>query len=193
MVSLRFRKTYPIGAFIFLGLSFVGYSLLAMPTIQPHLGDGHFQNTSWRFPWSYLGVPVPGYEIDFPEFDLLTDRDVTYRIESLPNRPDRVGVYLAIWDPDQLLRRDAARKRLTASVRFDIYDERGELITHVQQPLATMIWAQPEGGDYGLYDLNESFFKTRPDASCTIRMRYSADPRLKDLKGFVHIRCGCSI
>ena len=192
-MQVRSKTTLVVLA-IFAGLAaLLAYNWLAMPAVRPHVGDGQFENTSWRFPWPYFGIPIPGYEIDFPEFDLSTDFDVTYRIEQLPQLRNRVGVYLSIFDPSKLLRDDEVRIKLIAQIQLDVRDEDGELVCHVRQPLAEMSWASPEGGDYGLYNLEESFFVSRTDGRYTLRVRYSSDPNLSGLKGFVHIRCGGSI
>jgi hypothetical protein len=190
--TYRWSRAAPL--ILFFGLvGMLAYYFLAMPAVRPHSGDGHFANLSWRFPWPYCGIPIPGYTIDFPQFDLATEFDATYHLENLPELPGKVGLYLSISDPNKIWRDDELRKQLVATIQFDVYDELGELICHVQQPLAKMWWASPEGGDYGLYNLDESFFVPRTGARYTLRVRYSPDPKFSGLKGFVHIRCGGSI
>jgi hypothetical protein len=169
------------------------YHFLAMPAVRPHSGDGHFENHSWRFPWPYLGMPIPGYTIDFPMFALSDEFDASYHFEGLPELPNEVGVYLSISDPKKIWRDDKVRKQLSARVQLDVHDEHGELVCHVLHPLAKMIWAQWEGGDYGVYYLHESFFVPRTGARYTVRVRYSPDTRFFGLNGFVHFRCGGSI
>src|SRR5690349_11539523 len=68
------------------------YNWLAMPDVRPHIGDGVFKDHSWRFPWRTVGLPVPGYQIDFPEFDLGKEFDATYHVEQLPQIRSKVGV-----------------------------------------------------------------------------------------------------
>lgn len=192
MRHARSRTTLIVTAIAVGSLVLLAYNWLTMPVARPHVGDGRFANHSWRFPWGIVGIPVPGYFIDFPAFDLGNDFDATYHIEQLPQIPPPIGVYLSILSPNRDWS-DEARKQLTAQVQIDVHDERGQRVCHVQQPLSEMVWASPEGGDYGLYNLDESFFVPLRGARYTLRVRYSPDPRFSGLKGFVHIRCGGSI
>ncbi len=183
-----------VGVLLF-GLAWmVAYPHWAMPDVRPHSGDGRFENHSFRFPWSYLGMPIPGYTIDFPQFDLSSDFAATYRLEKLPELPDRVGIYLSIYDPADIWFGENRRKTLAADVQIDIHDDEGNLVCHVEQPLAKMIWTLPEGGSkcFGLYNL-ESFFIPRTGARYIISVRYTPDSKLSGFKGFFHIRCGGSI
>ena len=185
-----------VGASLFLGFAWmVAYYFLAMPTVRPHSGDGCFENHSWRFPWPYLGIPIPGYTIDFPQFDLSNDFEASYHLEDLPAIHNPVGVYLSLHDPNNLWSNDGLRKKLIATIQFDIYDDGGRSVCHVEQPLAKMWWAWPEGGNhcFGLYVSDESFFVPNSGARYTLCVRYSPDPALRGFKGFVHIRCGGSI
>src|SRR5262245_160427 len=70
-MHLPLRNVLIAAALIVLGLvSNAIYRWWAMPTIRPHSGDGTFTNRSWRFPVPVVGMPIPGYTIDFPQFDL---------------------------------------------------------------------------------------------------------------------------
>lgn len=137
-------------------------------------------------------MPIPGYTIDFPEFDLSNEFSESYSLEKLPNIQKDVGIYLAIRDPDKKFDNDPERKQLNARFEFDLIDESGNMVAQLRHSLADMIWTW-EGADYGLYDLDQSFFNARPSARYRLRVRYSPDPALNGLKGFVHIRCGGSI
>jgi hypothetical protein len=171
------------------------YSTFAMPVVRPHVGDGHFINTSWRFPWRTIGLPIPGYEINFDEFDLGTEFDATYHIEQLPSFGNHVGVYLSINDPERRFTHDESRKKLTARLEIEVTDRQGNTLCQVQHPLGEMVWADPEGGPnaYGLYKLDESFFSPNGAGQYRIHLHYSPDPALKNFRGFAHIRCGGSI
>jgi hypothetical protein len=171
------------------------YERLAMPDVQPHVGDGRFENHSWRFPWKSVGLPVPGYTIRFEQFDLANPFEATYRIEKLPKLKPHVGVYVCVADPDRKWEDYAARKRLKTTIELDVTDGQGATVCHVRRPIGEMIWSDPEGGPntYGLYDLDESFFVPSDGERYQIRIRYIPEPGLAGFKGFVFIRCGGSI
>jgi hypothetical protein len=183
---------------VFLALAIAGwaiYSFFAMPPVRPHVGDGRFKNTSWRFPWVTVGIPVPGYEINFDEFELGNDFDATYHIEQLPNFGGELGIYLSVVDPRHELQSDESRHKLNASVDIEVVDGDGKRVCQVQQALGKMTWADPEGGadTYGLYLLPQSFFTSKHGEGYQIHLRYSPDQRMSGFRGFVHIRCGGSI
>lgn len=188
-----FKRIACVSLGIIVACGLLVYHFFAMPAVSPHLGDGRFQNTSWRFPWGDWGMPVPGYEIDFPEFDLSQDFAAEYHIEQLPELPAQLGIYLSIRDPQHNWRTDQSRKQLQGQFRFEVVDERAHQVCQMQEVLGKMVWAAPEGGDYGLYVLQESFFPPQPGARYTLRVHYTGDAKLLHLKGFVHIRCGGSI
>jgi hypothetical protein len=166
-----------------------------MPPVQRHAGDGQFSNTSWRFPWVTVGLPVPGYEINFDDFDLGEEFDATYNVARLPSLSGEVGIYLSVVDPGHELRSDESRHELNATVEIEVIDGNGKLACRVQQPLGRMTWAEPEGGadTYGLYLLPQSFFKSEQNEKYQIHLRYSPDDRMSGFRGFVHVRCGGSI
>jgi hypothetical protein len=181
-----------------LGLCLAGLLLFligscAAPKVRPHAGDGTFQDKSWRWPWGNVGMPVPGYTIDFPEFDLAAPFAAEYRLEDLPKLNAEVGIYLSIRDPGRVLQSDDQRRSLAAAVRFEVIDDDGHVVTQLDQSLAKLRWASPEGADYGLYDLNHSFFAARTEGQYRLRVQYLPDPKLSGFRGFVHIRCGGSI
>ncbi|MGD9644797.1 MAG: hypothetical protein AB7U73_03735 [Pirellulales bacterium] len=138
---------------------------------------------------------MPGYTIDFADFDLGAPFEADYHLERLPNPSKHMGVYLSIADPTHELEADDQREKLIAAVQFEVTDEQGQLVCQVDQPLAKMIWAAPEGGAdcYGLYQLDRSFFDARSEGKYRLRIRYTPDPKLIGFRGFVHIRCGGSI
>ena len=167
---------------------------LVMPPVQPHYGDGKFKNISWRWPWVTFGIPVPGYTIEFPHFMLAETYEAEFHIRHLPDIGAPV-VYLCIDDPDHRLPSDEARKLLTAKIRFDVTDEGGTTVCQVDQPLAKMVWAEPEGGanSYGLYLIPDSYLNSQKQGQYKLHVSYTPDPRLASFQGFVYIRCGGSI
>jgi hypothetical protein len=193
-VSKRKKIYLVIGLIALAIIGWFAYSVFAMPRIRPPAGDGTFANHSRRFPWGTVGIPVPGYTIEFEHFDLADPYDATYNVAQLPQIEQWPLVYLCVADPKRLLNTDAARHRLTAAVEFEITDSKGQSVCRVQQPVAKMWWSDPEGGrdTYGLY-VDESEFKYDPNEKYRIRVHYTPDPALKGFKGFVFIRCGGSI
>jgi hypothetical protein len=176
-------------------VSWGAYELFAMPAVEPHVGDGQFENHSWRFPHRDYGVPVAGYTIDFEQFDLGRPFAATYQVERLPLAGQRVGVYLSVVDPERKFHRLEARKQLGAEVEITIVDGDGTMVRTMKQPLGKLIWANSEGGadTHGLYDLVDSFFPAADGGRYEIRLRYQPDPALEGMTGFVHVRCGGSI
>lgn len=170
------------------------YSVFAMPDVHPHEGDGRFENTSWRFPWGGVGLPIPGYEITFDQIDLTEPFEATYEIADLSEPRHRVGVYFCIVDPERALKSDDVRKGLQGMIDIEVTDGTGHAVCHVKRSPADMIWADPEGGanTYGLYSLEESFFEARSGERYRIHVRYSPDPKLSGFEGFVFIRSGGS-
>jgi hypothetical protein len=177
------------------GIAWWTYDVFAMPSVERHSGDGRFENHSWRFPWRTYGLPIPGYLISFDEFDLSKDFAATYEIGYLPIIGREVVVYLCIRDPERKFSSDQVRKRLTNEWKLEVVNGQGKRGCELESPLAKMYWAEPEGGanTYGLYDLDGSEFKATKGGKYEIRVRYTGEPSLKGLKGFVHIRCGGSI
>jgi hypothetical protein len=159
------------------------------------VGDGKFTNISWRFPWRICGIPIPGYTIEFDHFDLSTEREVSYHLEKLPLVRSEVGVYLCLNDSQHLWQTDESHTQLKGRVELEVTDELGKSVCRVNQPLAKLIWAYPEGGPetYGLYKLQESFFPAVRNKKYRIHVHYSPDPSLKGVEGFVFIRCGGSV
>jgi hypothetical protein len=171
------------------------YSTLRMPDIRPHVGDGQFQNCSFRFPWRTVGMPIPGYSITFEQIDLATPLEDTYHVEALPQIGRHAVVYLCIIDPQRNWRTDASRAQLVALIEIDVIDGDHLAVCHISQPISKMWWADPEGGPstYGLHRVDESSFVPARGQKYDIRVRYLPDPQLSGMKGFIYIRCGGSI
>jgi len=167
-------------------------SKLIMRPITPHVGDGQFQNISWRFPWGTVGIPITGYSITFERFDLAKGYTASYTLEKVPDIGKCLEVYLCVVDSRRTLRDESTRRSLQAEIQFDVFDEHGRLVCHVKKPIAQMDWADPQGGTdcYGLYSLGQSQFFSRKDMKYTLHVRYSPDPQLSGFRGFVFVRCG---
>lgn len=196
MRRFKSRSVYAASVLVILGIVFaIVYRLLAMPRIMPHAGDGKFANISWRYPWVTIGLPVPGYTIDFEHFTLSKDHEATYQIEKLPALQNEVGIYLCVNDPAHRWRSDSSRKTLNAKVEIEVTDDSGRVVTRVDKQFSKLTWAEPEGGadTYGLYEIPNSFFRSQSQQKYRIQIRYSSDPAFEDLEGFVFIRCGGSI
>jgi hypothetical protein len=198
-IPARIKSVVPLALATVL-LSLAGYLVYSRVTrlgpLPPHHGDGTFKDISWRFsPDGLLSVPLYGYEISFPTFNLRDKYETEFKMKDLPDIGNDVIVYLCVADPEHRYRSDSAREGLTASIQFDISDEHGKSICHVAKPLAKMYWANPEGGAdcYGLYSLPESVFMSQKATQYRLHVRYSPDPKLVGFRGFVYIRCGGTI
>ena len=159
----------------------------------PHTGDGEFRNISWRFPWQNLGLPVPGYSIHFPRFDLGHSFEATYHFADLPDLGKPTGIYLCVNNPAA----DGGyidRELTTANFRFELQDDRGVVIAAIDRPLSKMIRTNDGGQNcWCFYDLDHSFFHTIRESRYRLRVRYVPDSELSSLEGFVFVRCGGSI
>jgi hypothetical protein len=166
--------------------------------VPPSHGDGNFRDISWRYPWPefHVGLPVPGFLIKFPGFDLSREYDAEFVVDDLHDIGSKVGVYLCVNDPDDRCRNDNTRKLLQASFEFEVRDSKGRLLTHAQKLLGEYSWCDPSrvgGRGCGLYSLEESFFSARAGEHYTIHVHYQPDPVLRDLWGCVYLECGGSV
>ena len=183
-----------------------------MPRVQPHVGDGTFRNVSFRYPWTSAGIPITGYTIEFPHFELSKPQTLSYRIEKLPQIDKSVGIYLCIIDPKHKFRHDRDQEQLTNGVTIDVVDESGRRVSGVNSQLAKMYWCEPGGAGpdtYGLFVMRgsnasnsvrgnangdlDSFFEPRQQANYEIHVKYEPDAKLEGLQGYVFIRCGGSL
>lgn len=178
-----------------LSLIWLAGSTFATRDLEPSQGDGLFTNTSWRFPWKRFGIWISGYTVKFPQFDLASPFDATYRIERLPSIGKDAVIYLCVADPKNQFRTRDTRERLGATIEITVVGAKGKPVCHVKKPVAKMVWANPEGGanTYGLYSIPESYFTPGSNEKYRIQIRYVPDAQLSDLEGFIWIRCGGSI
>jgi hypothetical protein len=168
----------------------VGYWLLALKTIPPHSGDGKFLDKSWRS----AVFRVPGYTITFPKFDLSTEYEESFEFSQVPNIGLQAGIYLCIKDPARAWWNNSSRKELKATVKFELLDSQGMVVTQLNSPVSALVWAtEGEDDDHGLYLLDESFFMPDPKERYRLRVRYSPDARFGSSQGYFYIRCGGSL
>lgn len=106
----RFIKVALI-CLLVLGCASVVYDFLApMRPVLPHRGDGTFQDLSRRVG----GVPVYGYSITLPEFDLGASYQAEFSMSGLQDIRRRCVVCLATKDPfDRWTGRWPANRSLT--------------------------------------------------------------------------------
>lgn len=166
-----------------------------IPRVRPHTGDGSFRNVSWRFPWQSVGLPVTGYSIHFPRFDLEQSFEATYQFTDLPNLGKPAVIYLCIHDPAAgAVGGYVNRVLTTANFIFELRDDSGSIVAGVDRPLSKMTRTNEGGqGCWGFYDPDHSPFYSRQSSQYRLHVRYTADSELSVLQGFVFIRCGGSI
>lgn len=164
--------------------------------VPPSHGDGEFADTSWRFPNNCpLGMPVLGYNVRFPAFDLGAQYDHEFVVHDLHEIGPKVGVYLFVDGP---VPSDAEQHQVRAEFAFEVRDSIGQVIAHLDQPIGKLIWTTPAhidgaGNGAGLYSLDESFFQVHRGEHYTLRVKYRPDPALRGRRGLVYLNCGGSI
>ena len=158
--------------------------------IPPSRGDGNFRDISFRFPWPSLpvGIPIPGYEVKFPTFDLGEEYHAEFVVSDLHDIGSKAGVYLFVGGP----RHYDGEHRLQAAFDFEVRNAKGQLMAHAKKPLGEFTWST-NGDGWGLYSLDQSFFRVHKGERYTLRVRYRPDPVLRARQGFVYLQCGGSI
>jgi hypothetical protein len=167
-----------------------GVAALWMPSIEAHAGDGKFRNISQR-----AGpLAIPGYMIEFPEFNLGKPHKALYQFSSLPalglgfgSRP--CGMYLVIPENRDDWGLNLVQVGGIASVATELRDSRGEVVAQTQGKLRDMIWGNWHGANR-LYQLRSSFFDPVNSESYTLQVDYSPDPGLAPYEARVGLECG---
>lgn len=187
---MRRRHLYKVGLSVSLALicTALGYSCFAFPSIQPHRGDGVFQDLSRRASI----FPITGYSIRFAKFDLGHEYEASFHFSHIPSIGKKCGVYLAVRDPDGYWLFDKHVKQLQeGTMQLQLLDSRGATVVQTGGSLKDYTW-------YGcrdlhaLYRLKESFFAPRTDEEYTFRIVYHPDPKLALYEGFGYLLCGGS-
>jgi hypothetical protein len=193
----------------------------ALQPLPPHQGDGFFDDTSWRFPYRSVGVPVWGFQVVFPEFCPGEAYDAEFQVSGLPQIGRKVGVYLLLSSSGGEAQEESERQanemaqqedqvdldtlqtkfkdELTAVWEFEVCDSQDHVITSVAKPLSELTWSTPsrERG-YGIYSFSSragdgSHFHTRENECYTLRVRYRPDERLRPFRARIYLQCGGSI
>lgn len=151
---------------------------------QPHTGDGTFVDTSQGF----FPLRVPGFRIEFDEFDLSENYQAEYRVSKLPclAEQDR-NIELFIVDGENWRK---ALQECQAKVKVEIRDSSRKVVMTLDKPLKELIWAMDGSKVYG-YDQG-NFLDAGADGEFTLSLMYQGDDRLRT-KGFLRIDCGGSI
>jgi hypothetical protein len=187
---MSWRRLFIVGLAVGLAYSCValGYTCFALPPIQPHQGDGIFEDLSRR-----AGIfPITGYSIRFTEFDLGRDYEASFRLSHVPNIGKKCGVYLAIRDPDDYWFFDSHIRQLQqGKMQLELLDSRGAIVVQTGGKLKGYTWYGCRDL-HGLYRSNESFFTPRTDEEYTLRIVYHPDLKLASYKGFGYLLCGGS-
>lgn len=174
-----------------------GKPLVAL-RIPPSSGDGNFRDISWRFPWPSLpvGLPVTGYVVKFPAFDLGEEYHAEFAVKDLHDIDKRVWVYLLV---DVGRFSDDETQQLQATFEFEVLDGKGQTVAHAKNRLGELTWSTPLGvsdsspDSSGLYSFKESFFQVHKGENYTLRVQYHPDPALRSRRGFVYLQSGGSI
>ena len=170
-----------------------------LPQLSPSRGDGDFHDISWRFPPGFpIGLPVPGYVVNFPAFDLDKEYQHEFVVENLPDLKQDVGVYLFATVPWDSFQTDNKKSQLQAEFEFEVLNSEGQVVAHTKKPLSELTWSTPPGinrhdDGYALYSFGESSFQSHKDERYTLRVSYRPDPTLHARQGFVYLECGGSI
>jgi hypothetical protein len=158
--------------------------------LNKYSGDGVIKDESIRF----LVLPVKGYSISFPIFNLGTNQNKSYRLSELPTIGKKVGIYFVIEDPIYYWR-DENIKTLEGGIEIILRDSKGVQLIKINSKLKDLIWSShyAKVNGHALYNLDKSFFNSDRSQNYVLDFRYIADMKLKQTNGNVYIRCGGSL
>jgi hypothetical protein len=132
--------------------------------------------------------PVP----TFPQFDLGEEHVASYRVGGLYEVGPRFYFYLAIEDPEgHWFGRDAEIKQLTGSLQLQVLDGAGNILGESNGPLSDHVWGYWHGA-HRLYNRQAPvplYFSPKRGEEYTLRISYTADPRLAGFKGYGYLQC----
>lgn len=157
------------------------WSACSLPPIPEHQGDGVFRNISRR-----IGlIPLPGYTISMPEFDLTQPFQAEYKVSGLTNLGRKCGVYLAFDDPELNLAKPIGQeKERPPTLSLMLTDSRGRTVVDAKGNLHEFIWSSA-GSRIMLYQMERSFFHPNINEEYTLRIAYTPDPAFAGYRGFV--------
>ena len=159
-------------------------------------GDGKYQDISWLFPRPDfpIGLPVLGYRVNFPAFNLDNTYEQVYVVENLPNYHTDVHVLLLVNAPDGF-RPDEDKQRLQADIEYEICDAKGQVLVHARESLAEMQWTGksnfgPYTHGYELKIPGGTSFPYRRWKRYTLRVKYRPDQALRGGEGLNYLEWG---
>jgi hypothetical protein len=194
MNGWRAEKRIVVGAFLVMSAALLGTCvwMFVLTPIPSHRGDGQFQDTSHR-----VGpLPIRGYTISMPEFDLGEAHQAEYHVAGLTNIGQDCGVYLAFHDPNDKRFFGGEWRNLEGKLRLELLDSRGSIVVATSGRLADYTWYEELGASHhlvALYQLDKSYFRPNRRDEYLLRISYVPEPRLKGYKGFAYLRCTESI
>lgn len=183
--------------FILRGLLMLTSFNIIWDGIPPHHGDGVFTDNSLKM----IGpLGVHAYSIRMPDFDLGNLKEETYVVSNLTPKRSRLGLEVFLGIEDDIPVREPAleKQNLKGLFRIFIKDSRGKLILHVEDDMSNCIWGEMRNlrqkdnswvDVYLLYPRDQNFhFTPIKKETYQIFLRYTPDPRLEGLKGFVGMK-----
>jgi hypothetical protein len=152
-----------------------------IPDMSHFNGDGRFENLSRRVGWSYY----PEYRIVMPEFDLGTERRVTYSLTGIPNIGEDCYLFFCVLTPEK--DRNGELPGLTRDViAIDITDSAGRTLASINGNLRQLIrTTSSRDSFFYLYGRNGNSFVPNPKDKLVVKVDYSADDQMRGFKGFV--------
>lgn len=132
--------------------------------------------------------PIPS----FPHFDLGEDYAASYQVSGLSDIGPYFSFYLAIEDPEgRWFGRDAEIKELAGSLRLQILDGAGNVIAESSGRLSDHVWSYQRGAHllYSREPFGPPEFSPKRDEQYTLRISYTADPKLTSFTGYGYLKC----
>jgi hypothetical protein len=164
----------------------VGHYPYLKKEVAKYNGEGAIKDISLRF----IVMPIPGYSITFPPFDLDQPFEHTYTLSNLPALAN-AGVFLIVESENYF--EDEERLKLNSRVELTITDSQSQTALGVDNHLKEMIWMYAHRGvvtGHALYNLDTSFFAPNKHETYKLHIKYSPDKALTGRKGYVFIECG---